>query len=261
MLIGLCTKLDNIEKVKEIGYDYIELSGNEIMSLSDEQFYDFADRKKRLDFRVEGFNAYCNAKTPMVGDLFCEKTVQAYAAKICERGAVLGFRFLDIGAPAARMLPDGYNRVKADNQCKKFLEITAKEAQKHNIEVLFEALHNQCCNYLHYSKEALKLVQEVNMDNLKINLDFYHMEIMQENFEDAIPIMPYVRHLHYNHISPGKLDREYIIPEDKPVLQQIKRIIDAGSYDGTFSVEPDDTPAFERLATVSYQVMREIFGK
>ena len=42
MLIGLCTKLDNIEKVKEIGYDYIELSGNEIMSLSDEQFYDFA---------------------------------------------------------------------------------------------------------------------------------------------------------------------------------------------------------------------------
>lgn len=260
MLIGLCTKLNNIEKVKEIGYDYIELSGNEIMSLSDAQFYKFAEIKHRLGFRVEGFNAYCNAKTPMVGDSFCEKTVQAYAANICERGAALGIRFLDIGAPAARILPNGYNQTKADNQCKKFLEITAMEAQKYNIEVLFEALHNKCCNYVHYSKEALRIVQELNIDNLKINLDFYHMEIMQENFEEAIPIMPYVKHLHYNHISSGKLDREYIVPEDKPILQRIKSIIEAGHYDGTFSVEPDDTPAFERLAPISYQVMREVFG-
>lgn len=259
MQIGLCTKLDNIEKVKEIGYDYIELSGNEIMSLSDRMFLEFAKRKNNLDFPVQGFNAFCDAKTPIVGEGFSEKKVKEYAAKICERGASLGIRFLDVGAPMARILPENYSRDRADTQCKKFLEVTAKEAEQYGIEVLFEALHNQCCNYVNYTVEALEIVKAINIENLKINLDFYHMQIMNETLDNLSEFMPYVRHLHYNHISPGNLDREFIIPEDKPILYQIKDAVTACGYDGTFSVEPDPVLDFEKRAIISYNVMKEVF--
>lgn len=259
MQIGLCTAAGNIEKVREIGYDYIELSGKEIMSMSDEQFETYVKRKDALDFLVKGFNAYCDQKTPIVGEYFSESKTKQYASKICERGSALGIDFLDIGAPAARILPKDYNKNKADDQCKRFLEITAYEAQKYNIKVLFEALHNKCCNYVNYSTEALKIVKELDINNLRINLDFYHMEIMNENFEYAVEIMPYVEHIHYNHTVQGKLDREYIIPEDKPILHQIKKIIEQGKYKGAFSVEPDSTDDFDRLAALSLKVMQEVF--
>ena len=38
MKIGLCTPTRNIEKVKAMGYDYIEVAGNEIAAMSDEEF-------------------------------------------------------------------------------------------------------------------------------------------------------------------------------------------------------------------------------
>ena len=261
MQIGLCTPSKNIEKVKQIGYDYIELSGNEIMAMPEREFEALALRRAKLNYPVMGFNAYCNEKTPIVGDGFQAERARSYAAAICERGARLGIRFLDVGAPAARRLPIGYDKAKADLQCKKFLEVTAKEAEKYHIDVLFEALHNKCCNYVNYTVESLRLVREMDIENLKINLDFYHMEIMKESLENLSDVMPYVRHLHYNHISAGKLDREFIIPEDIPVLMKIKNILDDCGYDGTFSVEPDDTPAFDEVAPVSYKVMRTVFSE
>ena len=259
MQIGLCTAAKNIAEVQKIGYDYIELSGNEIMAMNEEAFEALVSERARLGFPVKGFNAYCNEKTPMVGDQFREETARQYAAEICRRGAALGIEFLDIGAPFARRLPEGYDRNKADEQCMRFLEVTAQEAQKYNIKVLFEALHNQCCNYVHYTSEALAIVEKLAIDNLMINLDFYHMEIMQEAFEDAIPAMNSVGHLHYNHTPAGKLNREYIIEEDRPALLHIRDVIRAGGYDGTFSVEPDATDAFAELAPVSLKIMREVF--
>ena len=46
MKIGLCTPTKNIEKVKEIGYDYIEVAGNEIAAMTEEEFNAFVAKKK-----------------------------------------------------------------------------------------------------------------------------------------------------------------------------------------------------------------------
>ena len=46
MKIGLCTPTKNIEKVKEIGYDYIEVAGNEIAAMTDEVFNAFVSQKE-----------------------------------------------------------------------------------------------------------------------------------------------------------------------------------------------------------------------
>lgn len=249
-----------MEKVQEIGYDYIELSGQEIMAMSDSEFQALVKHKNALDYTVMGFNAYCDERTPIVGDRYCAEKTKDYAEKICSRGASLGIRFLDIGAPAARKLPTGYDKKKADAQCEAFLTITAQVAKLYGIEVLFEAMHAQCCDYANYTMDALHMIKKLSIENLKINLDFYHMTIMKESFETLAVVMPYVRHLHYNHITTGSLAREFICPADKPILEQLKKIIVSCGYDGTFSIEPDDTPAFERLAPVSYQVMREVFN-
>lgn len=260
MKIGLCTPTKNIEKVKEIGYDYIEVAGNEIAAMTDEEFEAFAKKRDALNYPVAGFNAYCNEKTPIVGDNFTEEKARVYAEKMCKRGARLGIKNIGVGAPMARKLPAGYDMDKAYNQCKRFLEITADEAAKYGINVLFEALHDKCCDFANHTADGIKLVKDINKDNLRIVLDFYHMEVMGEDITDIKDVMPYVRHLHYNHTPEGSLDREYIIPEDEENLIKIKKAVEECGYDGTFSIEPNDTPDFDKVAPVTYSVMKKVFG-
>ena len=149
---------------------------------------------------------------------------------------------------------------KAYAQCEKFLEITAAEAAKYGINVLFEALHDKYCDFANHTADGIKMVKKLNMDNLKIVLDFYHMEVMGEDITDIKDIMPYVKHLHCNHTPKGKLDREYIVPEDEQMLMKIKKAVSECGYDGTISIEPDDTPEFDKVAPVSYAVMKKVFG-
>ena len=260
MKIGLCTPTKNIEKVKEIGYDYIEVAGNEIAAMTEEEFNAFVAKKETLGYPVAGFNAYCNDKTPIVGDGFSEEKAKAYAEKMCARGAKLGIKNIGVGAPGARKLPAGYDMDKAYAQCEKFLEITATEAAKYGINVLFEALHDKCCDFANHTADGIKMVKKINMDNLKIVLDFYHMEAMGEDITDLKDIMPYVRHLHCNHTPEGTLDREYIVPEDEEMLMKIKKAVSECGYDGTISIEPNDTPDFDKVAPVAYVVMKKVFG-
>ncbi|MBR5467896.1 MAG: hypothetical protein IKU80_01560, partial [Firmicutes bacterium] len=116
MKIGLCTPTRNIEKVKDMGYDYIEVAGNEIAAMSDEEFDAFVAKKEELDFPVAGFNSYCNQNTPIVGDNFSEDAARAYAQKMTARGAKLGIKNIGVGAPMARKLQEGYDMDKAFEQ-------------------------------------------------------------------------------------------------------------------------------------------------
>ena len=260
MKIGLCTLTRNIEKVKDMGYDYIEVAGNEIAAMSDEEFDAFVAKKEELDFPVAGFNAYCNQNTPIVGDNFSEDVARAYAQKMAARGAKLGIKNIGVGAPMARKLPEGYDMDKAFEQDKKFLTITAEEAAKYGINVLFEALHNKCCDFANNTSDGVKMVKELNIDNLKIVLDFYHMEVMGEDITDLDEVMPYVKHLHCNHTPEGTVDREYLTEADEELITSYKNAIAKYGYDGTFSVEPNDTPDFDVLAPKTLAVMRKVFA-
>lgn len=259
MKIGLCTPTRNLEKVKEIGYDYIEVAGVEIAAMTEEAFEAFARRRDALDFPVMGLNAYCNDQTPMVGEGFSEEKVRAYAEKVCRRGARLGIRNIGVGSPGARILPEGYDQERAKAQCRKFLEITADEAGKYGICVLFETLHDRCCNFMNHTKETVQFVQSVRRENVQMVLDFYHMRVMGEDITDLKDIMPVVRHLHCCHIPAGTINMAYLVPEDEEMLRQIREAVVACGYDGTISVEPFDTPDFEQAAATTFQIMKKIF--
>ncbi|MDT8859250.1 sugar phosphate isomerase/epimerase [Alkalihalobacillus sp. MEB130] len=58
-----------------------------------------------------------------------------------------------------------------------------KKAEEHGIEVVFEVLNRYENHQIVTGKEALKLINEVESDNLKVLLDAYHM-----NIEEACPI-------------------------------------------------------------------------
>ena len=254
MRIGCCTTMENYEDLCKIVYDYIELSAYDVFNMTNEDFDTTLSKIKEYGIPCLGFNAYCRSNLPMVGPGFDENRVKYYAEKVCDRGASLGIDFIGIGSPLARIVPEGWDINKADMQMERFLRITAEVARQYGHTILFEALNSNICNYITSTKEALEIVEKLNIPNLKMVLDFYHMGIMGESIDDIGYVMHKVKHLHISHIGTGST-RGYLNEDD---LQYVCRVIDTvrfHGYDNTISIETNDTSAFYDKAKLNYEVM------
>lgn len=236
MKFGCCTSADNYDLLVKCGYDFIELSGHEVYFMPEDKWQELLKKVDAAGVPCIGFNSYCQDRPAIVGDNFDEEEARSYAAKLLDRGVEIGIKNVGIGAPTARRLPEGYPADKADAQCRRFLEITCEEAAKRGINVLFEAVHSHMCNYATRTEDAVNMVEALDIDNLFMVLDFYHMEAMGEDRLDFDRCVPYMRHLHFSTCEEN-YGRKYPSEADFDILQKIMKKLAKVGYDGTLSIE------------------------
>ncbi len=236
MEFGCCGTTKNYLGIKEIGFDYIELSGRQIMGLSDREFSAFRGLYHREGFPCYGFNDYCDAHVPMIGPGYDRERTRKYADGICNRGYALGIKNIGIGAPAARRLPVAFPLDEARKQLKESLAIVCEVAEPKGIRVLLEAVHKYACDYINTTPEAVELVKELELPNLYIVLDYYHAMVMGEDLYDLSYAMPYVKHLHIS-TNLENYSRGYLKKVDYPLLKRLIHDAKAGGYDKTMSIE------------------------
>lgn len=234
--IGCCGHTDSYLAISQMGYDYVELSAQQIMELTDEEFSEFLKLYKKTGFPCLGFNEYCTAEFPLVGPGSNSDACREYAQKVCERGHALGIRSIGIGAPAARILPEGYGKEQADADIIQFLRYICPIAEKYGIMILLEAVHKYLCNYLNNTSEVLALVQRLDIPNLKIVLDYYHAEVMGEDLHALSYVIPYTRHLHIAANLPMRI-RGFMREQDIPEMHRLMEDALKADYDGGISVE------------------------
>jgi len=236
MRFGCCTSIDNYKLLEKVGYDFIELSGRQIASMTDEQFEAVRKTIEEGKIYCNGFNDYCPPEIVIAGPKYDLQSAKEYASKICRRGAALKVKTIGIGAPMSRVLPDTFDKKTADMQAMEFLKATADIASKYDICILWESLNKNVCNYVLYLSEAVEMVEKINHPYLKIVLDFYHMAIMGEDVENIGYAIPYVKHLHVAQDIKGQ--RGFLVKDNyneyKTWLESAKKF----GYDGTVSVEP-----------------------
>lgn len=255
MKFGCCTEAKNYQMLAACGYDYIELSGNEVYHMDTESWSRLVREIRGTGVPCIGFNDYCKQRPVIVGDGFDPAEAREYAQRLLDKGAELEIRNVGIGAPTARKLPSDYPKERADEQCMRFLEITAEEAAKRNMNVLFEAVHSHMCDYANRTEEALRMVRKVGAANLFMVLDFYHMEVMGEDLLKIEPYMPYVRHVHLSHCGKAYA-REYLGTSDLPQLTGIFSKLRSLGYDGSASIE-SNTQNFAEDAARSLEILRQ----
>lgn len=242
--IGCCGTTQTYLAIRDMGYDYIELSGRQLMSLSDREFEDFLALYRETGFPCRGFNDYCGAQTPIVGPGSGSEAVRAYAETLCRRGGALGIRTIGIGAPSARTLPEGYPPEQADREMAAFLKMLCPLAAEQGITVLLEAVHAHMCNYLTGTPETAAMVRRLALPNLAMVLDYYHAMVMGEDLHGLTAFMPLVRHLHISTDLENHA-RGYIREEDVSLLRRLLTEAAAAGYAGGISIEA----AGDRLAS------------
>ena len=237
MKFGCCIQREeDIYLVKSAGYDFFEFSGSVASRLSECEFDSLCLESERVALPCIGFNAYSSGKPMIIGHGVSDEETAKYAELLCKRGKRLGISTLGIGAPNARKLPADMDMPTADAQFVRFIEVTAATARQYGIAVLIEAVNSGMCNYLSTTADAIKMTQLINLENVGMVLDFYHMSEMGEDYSLAAASEPYLRHVHLS-TSGCNFWRGFPQEINADEYRRILSVLKSMGYNSTVSIE------------------------
>ena len=238
MKFGCCAALELYKKVADAGYEYIEVPGWQLAELSAGDFKRVKEAVLNGPIPCYGVNSYAKVQPKMVGESFDPRKVADYAEFVMLRASALGAKTVGIGAPGLRKTPSTYDAKKAWEQAKSFLTITADVARKYDITILFESIHEHACDFCTLVDETYEMVKELNLPNVKMVIDFYHLKAMGTDLFDTEKYKDVTAHMHIsgfgeNYSRPQLTEKDY---------DELVRIFKSVSwYDGTFSNESDNS--------------------
>ena len=240
MKFGCCiSKTEDVKKVREAGFDFFEFAGFAAAKMTEAEFNTLCAVSEAEKLPCIGFNAYSSNPPVIVGEGFSTDAAREYASLLCHRGKRLKINAVGIGSPLARNMPVGMSRDEADKQFLKFMDVTAEVARDYEIDVLIEAVHSGMCNYLTLTPEASAMVEQLNLPNVGMVLDFYHMAWMGEEYSSAEAAAPYLRHVHFSTAGEG-LRRGFPQKQDEMEYRRIFAVLRKIGYTGTVSIEPTE---------------------
>lgn len=257
MKFGCCCRREQIESCAEAGFDYVELSAYELSCMNSGELQDVLRKLEKLRIPCLALNDYTDSCPAIVGDGFDEEKIRRYAREICAKAAYIGARCIGIGAPNARIMPVKYSYYRAFGQAVRYLQIVAQEAAQYkDLAVMMEALNYRSCNFCNTQQQALNLVTATGMSNVKLELDFYHLEMMAESYDIFGALMPYIGHLHISEKNPDD-ERCFFQDDNVDILKKAKEVLTRYGYEGNISVEAPLHTFSEEAARRSLRFMKE----
>lgn len=258
MQIGCCVPVAQYEQAARAGYDYVEFPGWEIASLHCDEVAALAEKTRALGVPCLRLNAYCKGLPAIVGQYVDREKTRIYAEELMKKAALLDVACVGVGAPAARMLPAGFDLAEADRQCEEFFRITGTAAAAYGLDVLVEAVPYQMCSYLNTAEQALELVQHLAMDHVWMVVDLYNMEMQGESWDTVAHYLPWTRHIHISTRGEGIARCAYRRGDEGSCLRAFRTIVNAG-YDGTVSLEADASELVHDAGKKALEIMRTAY--
>ena len=224
-----------IKKVKDLGFDILEVCGGGLMELSDEEAKRFGEEAKN-----EGLMLTCGIGMTAENDTSSEDEAVrqhgiAYAKKLLDKMALAGIHH--IGGTLYGYWPVDWTKpirkeIVREISIKSVREL-ADYAKPLGINIAVEVLNRFEHFLLNDAKEGVEFVKDVGRDNVYVQLDTFHMNIEEDSFREAILTAgKYLGHFHLgeaNRKCPG---------EGRLPWQEIADALHEIGYDGTVVMEP-----------------------
>lgn len=195
MKYGCCTTMENYGILEMLGYNYIELAGNQIAAMTEEQLKKIKGTIEQGKVKCCGFNAAIPPSVVIAGDGYDAQKAREYAKMLCKRGDFLGIQAIGIGSPKSRKWIEG-NIQEAWKQAEEFVSIFAEEAIPYGITILWESLNKTECSFGLKLQEGAALINKIGKKNVKIVFDIYHFFMEQETIEELKAVLPLIQHVH-----------------------------------------------------------------
>lgn len=234
MRFGICTGLENVNRLAEVGYDYIELGvRNALMPEADEtEFQKIRERVADAPLKPEAYAGFIPRDLRVVGDVVDFPRLSQYVQTACRRANEIGGEVIVYGSSGSRNVEEGYSEERALAQIAEFLDMGADHAEAHGIIIVIEPICLKEGNILRTVADGLAMAKRVNRKGIKALADLYHVWQENEPMQNIVDAAEWLAHVHI--AEPVK--RSYPGNDDFDFSDFFTALHKAG-YDGRISCE------------------------
>lgn len=228
------TGMEWIPQAAMVGCDYLELPLAEMMLMEE---VDFKALKRRLEdtgIPCKACNNFFPGTLRLTGQEVDKERILEYSTAALKRAGELGVSCVVFGSGKARNIPQGFSYEAGYNQITALLRRLAPIADVYGINVAIEPLRRGECNVINTLKEANRLAGDVNEKNIRVLVDFYHLQEEKEPLNHILQYgKGYLEHVHIANPAGRAYPRNVAEAPYHTFFQALK---EAG-YDETVSFE------------------------
>ncbi|MDX9867872.1 MAG: sugar phosphate isomerase/epimerase family protein [Kiritimatiellia bacterium] len=213
-LFGICAGPDKAERLKAIGYDFIEggVAGTLKPAMPDAAFAPECAKLKTCALPFRSCNGFIPREFRLTGPAADHGPALEYAAKACERADALGIPFIVLGSGGARNVPEGFSTAEGKAQFIAFCRKLGDRIRDRNVTIVLEPLNKNESNILNSVTEGIAYVDEINRPRIRLLADFYHMMKEKEGPDAIRKAGDRIRHCHIAELegrkAPGTRDED-----------------------------------------------------
>ena len=198
MKFGICTTLENINRLAETGYDYIELGVQPalIPEATETEFQKIREQALNAPIKPEAYAGFIPSTLRVVGDNVDMPRLSRYVETACRRGHELGGEIIVYGSSGSRTIEPDYPRERALAQIAEFLNMAADHAETHHMTIVVEPICSREGNILRTVPDGVAMAKRVNRPSIKALADLYHMWHEQEPMQNILDAAEWLAHIH-----------------------------------------------------------------
>jgi sugar phosphate isomerase/epimerase len=249
---GWCRSIDDAYRLREAGFDYIEVALASLPIENDSELREALPRYMDSPIPVRAFNVFFPGDLFVVGPHTDDERIGRYLHHAADFMGKLGAGIAVLGSGRSRSVPEGWEPSRAEDQLLRLLERISDEFQGTGITLAVEPLNKKETNLINSVAEAVSFAKTINRPNVRVLADFYHMDEEQEQLHTLVEHKDWLAHIHLadtHRNSPGTGRYPY-----KEFAAQLK----ASGYSGMISAECSvKEPDAEFAASLAY--LKQIF--
>lgn len=252
MRFGICTTPDHLDLLEELGYDYIEMSVTKTMGLSEEEQEEVRRKLAASPVKCEAFNILFPKTMELIDGNTDEAALREYLHRAMALIKSFGAEVVVFGSGKCRRCPDNLSLREAYPKLVQVYRITGEVAKEYGITVVIEPLSRKETNTINLMSEGAMLEADVNMENVQLLSDYFH--VMANH--DSIESMETIRHFGHIHIASGN-GRKYPVSEEGEEYASYIGTLKKIGYNGRISIE-GKTENMEEDARAAIRLLREL---
>jgi len=189
-------RVDLLKKIKDFGYDGVEMT---IEDRSKKNLEVIKDNIKKTNLECIVCSSFVEGNLISNDSAVIKKGVK-YVKESIDLCEYLGASILVGPTYGSLINKDFLNPIvknKARQQAVELLKDIGKYALDKKIKIAIEPINRYESNFLNTAHEGIYLVKEINLQNIGLNLDTYHMHIEEKNSKKVVlDSGKYLFHLH-----------------------------------------------------------------
>ncbi len=252
MRYGICTGLENLDLLEQMGYDYIELSVTATMKLEPEILEQYREKLKTSRVQCEAFNILFPKTMELIDGTTSREELTEYLHKAMALIQSFGAHVVVFGSGKCRMCPKNMTYGEAYKKLVEVYRLTGEIAAQYQVKVVIEPLSRKETNMICTMAEGAMLEADVNHENVALLADYFH--VMANH--DSIPDMEVIKHFGHIHVASGN-GRRYPLSEEGEEYAAFMKALKAIGYDGRISIE-GKTDDMEKDGPVALALLKEL---